>query len=205
MTNEVTLPNWHICVTNRVLSSWLAHLCDQQVLALLNWHICMTNEVTLPDWHICMTNRVLLSQLAHLREQWGIALGIKRGEAAWYYWLTVFPWENPQDTLVAFFILLHAMQTGKNATNLMLMCWVKNPPLWLDFGSRCLRDSSYDILSPNAIFSRPTDGPWPSFFTTLSIRYTCRCEQKQKAGNGSDVIFILVALKCCHAGTIGAI
>ena len=37
------------------------------------------------------------------------------------------------------------------------------------------------------------------------IRYTCRREQKQRAGNGSDVIFLLVALNCCHAGTIGAI
>ena len=39
----------------------------------------------------------------------------------------------------------------------------------------------------------------------FSIRYMCHCEQKQRTGNGSDVIFLLVALKCCHAGTIGAI
>jgi len=42
---------------------------------------------------------------------------------------------------------------------------------------------------------RPTKGPWPSFFTTLSIRYTCCCEQKQRADNGSDVIFSLDATK----------
>ena len=35
--------------------------------------------------------------------------------------------------------------------------------------------------------------------------YHALCSHLQRAGNGSDVIFLLVALKCCHAGTIGAI
>ena len=169
---------------------WLAHLCDQQgIIISIGLFVWPTRY-----WHFSIGTFVCMScpsWLAHLHDQQGIALDIKRGEVAWYYWLTALPWESPQDTLVAFFSPLY-VERENTRQNLMLTYWVRNPPLWLDSGSRCLRDSSYDILSPNMVFSRPTNNPWPSFITTLSIRYTCSCEQKQRAGNRSDVIYLLV-------------
>ena len=79
---------------------------------------------------------------------------------------------------------------------------MRNPPLWLVDTSGRAHMTSFHL---KRFSGRPTKGPWPSFFTTLSIRYTCCCEQKQRADNGSDVIFSLVATKCCHAGIRGAI
>jgi len=61
----------------------------------LDWHICATNKVlALLNWYICVTNRVLSTWLAHLHDQRGIAIDIKRGEAAWYFWLTVLSWKS---------------------------------------------------------------------------------------------------------------
>ena len=80
---------------------------------------------------------------------------------------------------------------------------MRNPPLCqVVDASGAARTTSFH-LTRSSVVLRTALGRISS--PRFLIRYTCRREQKQRAGNGSDVIFLLVALNCCHAGTIGAI
>ena len=59
----------------------------------------------------------------------------------------------------------------------------------------------YQVIICGVVINTYSSNEYVSIFHS----YHALCSHLQRAGNGSDVIFLLVSLKCCHAGTIGGI